>query len=110
MTYITDRIKTLIILALLLAGCAVDAPEPQLYTCAVLYRCVGAETMSARIAMPCASSEDEADALATDAMIAAMPEACPSGWMHVRPLCELYDPVTECPAEDPALTDDVAEQ
>lgn len=110
MTWITDRIKTLIVLALLLAGCAVDEQPPQVYTCTVLYRCTGAPVMNARIALPCASSEDEADERAADAMIAAMPEACPMGWQYVRPLCEPYDPATSCAAEDPALTTDVAEQ
>lgn len=77
-----------ILIALLVTGCAIDPPAPQQYTCTVLYRCVNAETISARVATTCAGDIDEAEDTATDLMIAAMPEACPGGWQYVRPLCE----------------------
>lgn len=92
--------KGLAILAVLCSGCLEPAdPEPVIYTCAVLYRCVDAkedEPLSARLSLPCASTLGEANQLATDAMIAAMAEACPGGWMHVRPLCEQYEPLEAC--------------
>lgn len=90
----------------LLGACAVEA-EPQRYTCTVVYRCAGAADLEARLAMPCATSEAEAEQLATDAAIVHAEELCGAAdaWATVRPLCTLYDPATAC-----ELTDDVAEQ
>lgn len=88
-----------LLVALVCAGCVSDL-EPRPYSCVVVYRCSGADTMGARAALTCAESVDEADGLVTDAMIEAMPEACPGGWGHVRPLCFAYVPATECRDED----------
>jgi hypothetical protein len=96
----------LLLIAHAVGGCAVDA-EPQRYTCSVIYRCAGAADLEARLAMPCATSQAEAEQLATDAAIAHATELCGAAdaWATVRPLCTLYDPATAC-----ELTDDVAEQ
>lgn len=82
------------ILVWLCSGCAVE-DEPRVYTCTILYRCAGATDVSARFALPCASSEDEAE----DKVDALVPEAvsCPETWQYTRVSCETYEPFTKCP-------------
>lgn len=85
-----------ILLALWLGGCAVDAPEPQLYSCVVVFRCVDDAELRAALAMPCAHDVDEANERATEAGILAAGERCATAWQHVRPICEVYEPAESC--------------
>lgn len=90
--------RNLILIALTVAGCATDATdvEPRVYTCTILYRCVGDANISARLALPCAYDLDEAQDLATDAGLQAVSEVCPDSWQYVRPMCAEYKPATTC--------------
>lgn len=86
-----------VMVSLALVGCVTDPPrDPQVYSCVVLYRCVGDEDMRARLALPCASDADEAEGMAGDAGMEAVAERCPSSWQYVRPVCERYTPATTC--------------
>lgn len=81
---------------ILLAACTTE-PEPQLYSCVVLYRCAGDATITAALALPCAVDLDEANALAVDAGI----EAAACTWQYMRPICEMYAPATTCTESEP---------
>lgn len=78
------------------AGCAVDEPEPQRFTCVVVYRCSGEPELRAALAMPCATSIDDANERAAAAGIEAAGERCSTPWQSVRPICELYEPAESC--------------
>lgn len=90
--------RNLIIMALVaMAGCATDdTTEPRVYSCTILYRCVGDANITARLAMPCAGDLDEATDLAMEAGFQAVDEACPDSWQYVRPMCAEYQPATTC--------------
>jgi hypothetical protein len=88
--------------ALALVGCAVDAPtEPELYTCTIVYRCAGAEQLSAAIALPCAFDLEDALERATAAGIEAAGTRCSAPWQSVRPLCSRYEPAETCAVTEP---------
>jgi hypothetical protein len=85
-----------IVAALALVGCVNEQP-PQLYTCAVLYRCTGGANLEAALTLPCAVDPDDALEQAEATGIAAALERCPSGaWQSVRPLCSAYKPAESC--------------
>jgi hypothetical protein len=81
-----------------LAGAGCVDPEPVIHTCTVLYRCVGSDHMSARVALPCALDEDEAAERASLLwQTQGAPTDCPAGWTTVRAECDVYEPETTCP-------------
>lgn len=91
-----------LVAALALVGCAVDErPEPQLYTCTIVYRCAGAEQLSAALALPCAYDLEDALERATAAGIEAAHVRCVPPWQYVRPLCSLYQPAESCEVTEP---------
>lgn len=91
-----------LVAALALVGCAVDdRPEPQLYTCTIVYRCEGAEQLSAALALPCAFDLEDALERATDAGIEAAHTRCTAPWRFVHPICELYKPAESCTLSEP---------
>lgn len=85
-----------LIIAVVLAGCAVDA-EPQLYTCTIVYRCATDPTPSAAVGFSCAADDDEANQRITDAAWAVIAARCEiRALQYVRPLCSVYQPAEAC--------------
>lgn len=80
-------------------GC-VDAdpePEPRVYDCTILYRCHGDVDIRARVALPCAATDNGAiDRAMALGIIAAVERCGEDHWQYVRPLCAPYEPVTAC--------------
>ncbi len=89
----------MMILVAMMTGCMYGDNEagPETYTCVLLYRCEGAEVMNARLALPCAGDEYEAEDKAMESAITAADEGCGEGqWMSVQARCERYEPGEAC--------------
>jgi len=91
-----ERLWLSLVVAVAVVGCVPERAEPTIYTCTILYRCVGDETISTALALPCAEDREEAHMLATDIGMEAVAARCPNSWQYVRPMCERYEPVTTC--------------